>query len=149
VAALGPPRVVQAWCQHHRPFPDSTHMKDDEQSRTIDQTEHALKHCIFVTRSQTIRQLSYNPPNTRTPNAVYIARTAPYPTHQTVSHTMANPLDTDAGSELFSNYEAELKLVQADLNQKLDQLPELAGEERKAAISRAQRSLEEATEIVS
>jgi len=61
---------------------------------------------------------------------------------------MANPLDTDAGSELFSNYEAELKLVQADLNQKLDQLPELAGEERKAGIGRAQRSLEEATEIV-
>ncbi|KAI4719794.1 vesicle transport V-snare protein [Aureobasidium sp. EXF-10727] len=61
---------------------------------------------------------------------------------------MANPLDTDAGSELFNNYEAELKLVQADLNQKLDQLPELAGEERKAAVGRAQRSLEEATEIL-
>ncbi|CAD0084384.1 unnamed protein product [Aureobasidium vineae] len=60
---------------------------------------------------------------------------------------MANPMDSDAGSELFNNYEAELKLVQADLNQKLDQLPELAGEERKAAIGRAQRSLEEATEI--
>lgn len=62
---------------------------------------------------------------------------------------MANPMDSEAGSELFNNYEAELKLVQADLNQKLDQLPELSGEERKAAIGRAQRSLEEATEIVS
>lgn len=62
---------------------------------------------------------------------------------------MANPLDTDAGSELFSNYEAELKLVQADLSQKLDQLPDLSGEQRKAAIGRAQHSLDEAKELVS
>lgn len=62
---------------------------------------------------------------------------------------MANPLDVDAGSELFSNYEAELKLVQADLNQVLDQIPELAGEQRKAAIGRAERSVEEAKELVS
>lgn len=62
---------------------------------------------------------------------------------------MANPLDTDAGSELFSNYEAELKLVQADLNQALDQVAELAGEQRKAAIGRAERSVEEAKELVS
>jgi vesicle transport through interaction with t-SNAREs protein 1 len=62
---------------------------------------------------------------------------------------MAYPMDTDAGSELFTNYEAELKLVQADLNQKLDQLAELSGEQRKAAISRAQHSLDEATELVS
>lgn len=61
---------------------------------------------------------------------------------------MSNPLDTDAGSELFSNYEAELKLVQADLNQKLDQIGELTGEPRKAAIGRAERSLEEAKELV-
>jgi vesicle transport through interaction with t-SNAREs 1 len=61
---------------------------------------------------------------------------------------MANPLDTDAGSELFSSYEAELKLVQADLNQKLDQIPELSGEPRKSAISQAERALEEANEIV-
>jgi len=61
---------------------------------------------------------------------------------------MANPMDTDAGSELFSNYEAELKLVQADLNQVLDQIAELAGEQRKAAISRAGRSVEEAKELV-
>lgn len=62
---------------------------------------------------------------------------------------MANPLDTDAGSELFSNYEAELKLVQADLNQKLDQIEELEGEERKTAIRGAERALDEAKELVS
>ena len=61
---------------------------------------------------------------------------------------MANPLDTDAGSELFSSYEAEFKLVQADLTQKLDQIPELSGEPRKAAISQGERALEEADELV-
>ena len=61
---------------------------------------------------------------------------------------MSNPLDTDAGSELFSSYEAELKLVQADLSQKLDQIPDLAGEPRKAAISSADRAIEEANELV-
>ncbi|EON97003.1 putative vesicle transport v-snare protein [Phaeoacremonium minimum UCRPA7] len=61
---------------------------------------------------------------------------------------MSNPLDTDAGSELFSSYEAEFKLVQADLTQKLDQIPELAGEPRKAAISQAERALEEADELL-
>lgn len=61
---------------------------------------------------------------------------------------MANPLDADAGSELFSSYEAELKLVQADLSQKLDQIPDLAGEPRKAAISQAERALEESNELV-
>ncbi|KAG0652867.1 Vesicle transport v-SNARE vti1 [Hyphodiscus hymeniophilus] len=61
---------------------------------------------------------------------------------------MANPLDTDAGSELFSSYEAELKLVQADLSQKLDQIPDLAGEPRKAALSQAERALEEANELL-
>lgn len=62
---------------------------------------------------------------------------------------MSNILDSDAGSERFSSYEAELKLVQADLNQKLDQIPELSGEPRKAAISQAERALEEAKELVS
>lgn len=63
---------------------------------------------------------------------------------------MANhPLDTDAGSELFSSYEAEFKLVQADLTQKLDQIPELQGEPRKAAVNQAERALEEAEELVS
>jgi vesicle transport through interaction with t-SNAREs 1 len=61
---------------------------------------------------------------------------------------MSNPLDTDTGSELFSSYEAELKLVQADLSQKLDQIPDLAGEPRKAAISSAERAVEEANELV-
>jgi len=61
---------------------------------------------------------------------------------------MANPLDTDAGSELFSSYEAELKLVEADLSQKLDQIPELSGEPRKAAISQAERAVEEANELL-
>ncbi|CCU77190.1 VTI1-like v-SNARE [Blumeria hordei DH14] len=60
---------------------------------------------------------------------------------------MANPLDTDIGSELFSSYEAELKLVQADLNQKLDQIPDLGGEPRKAAITSAERTIDEANEI--
>ncbi|MCJ1452988.1 hypothetical protein MMC28_003333 [Mycoblastus sanguinarius] len=61
---------------------------------------------------------------------------------------MANPLDTDAGSELFGSYEAELKLVQADLNQKLDQITELSGEPRKSAVRLAERSLEEANELL-
>lgn len=61
---------------------------------------------------------------------------------------MANTLDTDAGSELFSNYEAELKLVQADISQKLDQIPELQGEPRKAAIAQTDRALEEAKELL-
>ncbi|KAK4937866.1 t-SNARE VTI1 [Elasticomyces elasticus] len=61
---------------------------------------------------------------------------------------MANPLDTDAGSELFSTYEAELKLVEADVNQKLDQIPELAGEQRKAAVRGAERALDEAKELL-
>ncbi|KAL8710425.1 MAG: hypothetical protein Q9220_005026 [cf. Caloplaca sp. 1 TL-2023] len=61
---------------------------------------------------------------------------------------MSNPLDTDAGSELFSSYEAELKLVQADLNQKLDQISELSGEPRKSAVRLAERTLDEATELL-
>jgi len=61
---------------------------------------------------------------------------------------MSNPLDTDAGSELFSTYEAELKLVEADVNQKLDRIPELTGEERKAAVRGAERALDEAKELV-
>ncbi|KAG7148735.1 Vesicle transport v-SNARE protein vti1 like [Verticillium longisporum] len=53
---------------------------------------------------------------------------------------MASHLDTEAGTERFADYEAELKLVQADLAQKLDQIPELSGEPRKAAISAAERA---------
>ena len=61
---------------------------------------------------------------------------------------MSNPLDTDTGSELFSSYEAELKLVEADLSQKLDQIQELNGEPRKSAVRLAERSFEEAQELV-
>lgn len=61
---------------------------------------------------------------------------------------MSNPLDAEAGSELFSSYEAELKLVQADLTQKLDQIPEMSGESRKSAVVQAERALEEADELV-
>ena len=61
---------------------------------------------------------------------------------------MVNPLDTDVGSELFSSYEAELKLVQADLQQRLDQISELSGEPRKSPIRQAERSLEEASDLV-
>lgn len=61
---------------------------------------------------------------------------------------MSNPLDTDAGSELFSSYETELKLVQADLNQKLDQIAESSGEQRKSAIRMAERALDEANELL-
>lgn len=57
-------------------------------------------------------------------------------------------MDSDVGNERFGSYEAELKLVQADLSQKLDQIPELSGEPRKAAISQAERALEEAGEIL-
>lgn len=61
---------------------------------------------------------------------------------------MSGLLDSEAGSERFSSYEAELKLVQADLNQKLDQIPELSGEPRKAAVRQAERALEEANELL-
>jgi vesicle transport through interaction with t-SNAREs protein 1 len=61
---------------------------------------------------------------------------------------MANPLDTDAGTELFKHYETEYQLVQADLVQKLDQIAELSGEPRKAALSAAERALEETTELL-
>jgi vesicle transport through interaction with t-SNAREs protein 1 len=61
---------------------------------------------------------------------------------------MSNPLDSDPGSELFAGYEADLKLVQANLNQQFDQIPDLLGEPRKAAIGNAERALDEASEIV-
>lgn len=61
---------------------------------------------------------------------------------------MSNPLDTDAGTELFKHYESEYLLVRADLTQKLDQINELSGEPRKAALSAAERALEETDELV-
>ena len=71
-----------------------------------------------------------------------------YRTASLSSDSMSNPLDTDAGSELFTSYEAELKLVQADLSQKLDQISELSGEPRKSAVRLSERALEEANELV-
>jgi vesicle transport through interaction with t-SNAREs protein 1 len=62
---------------------------------------------------------------------------------------MSNLIDAEAGTERFGGYEAELKLVQADLSQQIEQIKETTGEPRKAAISRAQRALEEADELVS
>jgi hypothetical protein len=61
---------------------------------------------------------------------------------------MSSLIDADAGTERFSGYEAELKLVQADLNQQLEQIKETTGEPRKAAIGKAERALEEAEELV-
>ena len=61
---------------------------------------------------------------------------------------MSNLIDADAGTERFGGYEAELKLVQADLSQQIEQIKENTGEPRKAAISRAERALEEAEELV-
>lgn len=61
---------------------------------------------------------------------------------------MSNLIDADAGTERFGGYEAELKLVQADLSQQIEQIKETTGEPRKAAISRAERALEEADELV-
>lgn len=54
----------------------------------------------------------------------------------------------DSSTENFEGYEAELRLVQADLSQKLDQISEQSGEPRKAAIAQAQGALEEAQELV-
>jgi vesicle transport through interaction with t-SNAREs 1 len=62
---------------------------------------------------------------------------------------MSNLIDAEAGTERFGGYEAELKVVQADLNQQIDEIPELTGEPRKAAIAKAERALEEANELVS
>jgi len=61
---------------------------------------------------------------------------------------MANPLDTAPGSELFSNYEAELALVQADISQRLETLPSQTGESRKASLAALDRALEEAQELL-
>ena len=60
---------------------------------------------------------------------------------------MSNLIDAEAGTERFGGYEAELKLVQADLSQQIEQIKESTGEPRKAAISRAERALEEADEL--
>lgn len=59
-----------------------------------------------------------------------------------------HPLDTDPGSELLASYEADFKLTQADISQKLEQIPDLQGEPRKAAIRAAERAVDEADEII-
>jgi vesicle transport through interaction with t-SNAREs protein 1 len=61
---------------------------------------------------------------------------------------MSNIIDSEAGSELFSSYEAELRLVSADLSQKLEQIPEQTGEPRKATTRAAERLIEEAVELL-
>jgi len=61
---------------------------------------------------------------------------------------MSGTLDTEAGTELFASHEADFKLVQADITQKLDQINELHGEPRKAAIRALERVVDEADEIV-
>jgi vesicle transport through interaction with t-SNAREs protein 1 len=60
---------------------------------------------------------------------------------------MSNLIDADAGTERFGGYEAELKLVQADLSQQIELIKTTTGEPRKAAI-RAERAMEEAEELV-
>ncbi|KAI9724225.1 MAG: hypothetical protein M1828_003970 [Chrysothrix sp. TS-e1954] len=57
-------------------------------------------------------------------------------------------MDSDAGTERFDGYEGELRLVSADLSQKLDQIQEQSGEQRKSLISQAERLLEEAKELI-
>ena len=57
-------------------------------------------------------------------------------------------LDTEVGTELFASHEADFKLVQADIAQKLEQINELFGEPRKAAIRAIERVVDEADEIV-
>lgn len=55
----------------------------------------------------------------------------------------------DTSSDLFSSYEAELSLLQADLSQTLDTIPTLQGEPRKAKLAQAERTLDEAGELLS
>ena len=49
---------------------------------------------------------------------------------------------------MFSTYEGELNLVKADLDQKLDQIPEMTGEARKSAIRSAEGAVDEAKELL-
>lgn len=54
----------------------------------------------------------------------------------------------DTSTDLFTSYEAELQLLRADLSQKLDTIPTLTGEPRKAALAQATRTLEETTDLL-
>jgi vesicle transport through interaction with t-SNAREs protein 1 len=57
-------------------------------------------------------------------------------------------MESSPGSEFFTSYEADFKLVFADINQKLEQVPDITGEARKAAIRAAERAVDEADEII-
>ncbi|TGZ84921.1 V-snare-domain-containing protein [Ascodesmis nigricans] len=52
------------------------------------------------------------------------------------------------GSELFASYEADFKLLFTDLQQRLQDLRSLRGEERRAAIRNAERVIDEADELL-
>ena len=57
-------------------------------------------------------------------------------------------MDTDIGTELFSGYENDFKLIIADISSKLQGLQEQDGEPKKSALRAAERAVEEAEEIV-
>ncbi|KAK9246836.1 vesicle transport v-SNARE protein N-terminus-domain-containing protein [Lipomyces tetrasporus] len=61
---------------------------------------------------------------------------------------MSQALDAEPGSELFASYEADFRLAYAEITQKIDQIPELAAEPRKASVRAAERAIDEADEIV-
>ncbi|KAK6528217.1 hypothetical protein TWF281_009465 [Arthrobotrys megalospora] len=136
----------------HRPIRSNFRLSQVKQypahSLTVAQTP-SLRQLPFITNLQIQGQTPFKP--------VFLSQEthhAPHP-YQLQLHTilqtfkMASALDSEPGSELFASYEADFKLVQADINQKLEQIAELAGEPKKAAIRAAQRAVEEADEIVS
>ena len=57
-------------------------------------------------------------------------------------------MDTDIGTDLFASYENDFNLIIADISTKLESLQDAEGKSRKAAISAAERAVEEAQEIV-
>lgn len=52
------------------------------------------------------------------------------------------------GSELFTSYESDFQLLYTNLQQRLQDLLTLSGEERRAAIRNAERSIDEADELL-
>ncbi|KAK9343243.1 t-SNARE [Lipomyces starkeyi] len=61
---------------------------------------------------------------------------------------MSQALDAEPGSELFASYEADFRLAYAEITQKIDQIPELGVEPRKASVRAAERAIDEADEII-
>ncbi|KAI9664352.1 MAG: hypothetical protein M1831_002285 [Alyxoria varia] len=57
-------------------------------------------------------------------------------------------MDSNPDTERFDQYEAELKLVKAELSQKLDQIQEQGGELRKATVTQAEERMKEAGELI-